>query len=277
MHHKNRHTGSYDFPALIKSCPELSQFAAPNPHGNDSIDFSNPKAVKTLNKALLKHFYKINWDLPEPYLCPPVPSRADYIHSISDLLDDPHQKALILDIGVGANCIYPLIGHREYGWRFVGTDIDPQALAIADRIIKQNGLSESIELRLQKSPETIFEGVVKSDRFDISMCNPPFHASQNEAKTGTLRKLRNLKINTNVLNFGGQGNELWYPGGEVLFIKRMIAESIRVQCKWFTTLVSKEANLPLIYSALDKVKATEVRTIPMSLGHKIGRIIAWTY
>jgi 23S rRNA (adenine1618-N6)-methyltransferase len=277
MHLKNRHKGAYDFPELVKSCPGLAQFVAPNPYGTDSIDFSNPAAVKTLNKALLKHFYNIDWDLPKPYLCPPIPSRADYIHTLSDLLTSHDKKTIILDIGVGANCIYPLIGQREYGWRFVGTDVDPKALKIARGIIQKNGLAEMIELRLQNHPSSIFETVVKDEIFDISMCNPPFHASPNEAKTGTLRKWKNLGIKGTVQNFGGQGNELWYPGGEVLFIKRMIAESVRVQCKWFTTLVSKEASLPLIYSALDKVRATEVRAIPTAQGNKTARIIAWTF
>jgi 23S rRNA (adenine1618-N6)-methyltransferase len=36
-----------------------------------------------------------------------------------------------LDIGIGANCIYPIIGNAEYGWSFVGTDIDEKLLKIA--------------------------------------------------------------------------------------------------------------------------------------------------
>ena len=36
-----------------------------------------------------------------------------------------------LDIGVGANCVYPIIAKKEYGWAFVGVDIDTQALSSA--------------------------------------------------------------------------------------------------------------------------------------------------
>lgn len=273
-HVRNRHQGFYDFKELIKCCPNLAKFVTPNPYGDDSIDFSNPKAVKTLNQAILKLDYIITWDLPEPFLSPPIPSRADYIHTINDL--SPDKKLTILDIGVGANCIYPLIGHREYGWRFVGTDIDPKAIAIANGIIQKNGLSEVIELRLQTSPLRIFEGVVK-EPFDISICNPPFHASPAEAHAGTRRKWKNLGIKSKSLNFGGQNNELWCPGGEVGFITRMIQESIRVPCKWFTALVSKETSLPLIYQALDKTKPSEIKTIPMGQGQKKSRIVAWTY
>lgn len=284
LHPRNRHRGLYDFKQLIKSCPDLAKFVTTNNYGNESIDFANPIAVKTLNKALLKSFYNIIWDIPEHFLCPPIPNRADYIHSIADLLSDSNggivpqgKKISILDIGVGANCIYPLIGHREYGWSFIATDIDPHAISIANGIITQNGLRESIEIRLQKSPSNIFEGILENCIFDVSMCNPPFHASQSEANAGTKRKWKNLHKKTSLLNFGGQSNELWCPGGEVSFIKQIIKESVHVKCNWFTSLVSKEESLPAIYSALDKIKASEVRTINLGQGQKKSRIVAWKF
>lgn len=285
LHPRNRHRNPYDFKQLIKGCPDLAEFVTINSYGNESIDFTNPIAVKTLNKAILKVFYNITWDIPEHFLCPPIPGRADYIHYIADLLGISNKGIIpqgkqvhILDIGVGANCIYPLIGHREYGWSFVGTDIDPLAVSIANGIIKQNDLTEAIEIRLQKSPSNIFKGIlIDHYAFDVSMCNPPFHSTFYEAKTGTERKWKNLKVKTNALNFGGQSNELWCPGGEVAFINRMIEESVHVKCKWFTTLVSKASNLSNIYNALDKVKALEVRTINMGQGQKKSRIVAWTF
>ncbi len=286
LHPKNRHKGHYDFELLIKVCPGLAKFVSLNSFGNLSIDFANPYAVKILNKALLKFFYNVNWDIPEHYLCPPIPGRADYIHYLADLLAISNmgiipqgKQVCVLDIGVGANCIYPLIGHREYGWSFVATDIDPKAIEIANRIITQNGLSEFIEIYLQKSPTNIFKGLFNDIKgtFDISMCNPPFHASPDEAKAGTARKWKNLKIKTKSLNFGGMSNELWCTGGEVSFIERMIGESVNVRCKWFTTLVSKASHLPGIYRALEKVKPLDVRTIEMGQGQKQSRIVAWSF
>src|SRR5690606_24715537 len=111
-----------------------------------SIDFFNPQAVKALNKALLFYYYDIvYWDIPENYLCPPIPGRADYIHYIADLLAD-NNKGIVptgseikcLDIGVGANCIYPIIGVKEYGWSFIGADIDALAIKSAKKIIASN-------------------------------------------------------------------------------------------------------------------------------------------
>ena len=143
LHPRNKHRLRYNFPELIAACPELSAFVAPNPYGDLSVDFKDPNAVKALNRALLQFFYKVDlWDVPEGYLCPPIPGRADYIHTLADLLAADNNGSIplgksikVLDIGVGANCIYPLIGHHEYGWSFVGSDIDHIAVNSAKNIV----------------------------------------------------------------------------------------------------------------------------------------------
>lgn len=264
------------------------------PHGAVSIDFANPEAVKALNRALLTLFYGVKkWDMPPDYLCPPIPGRGDHIHYIADLLAStnggvvPEGKSVrVLDVGVGANCIYPIIGYFEYGWSFVGTDTDPAALSSAEKIVRANPeLVQAVELRLQKSAKNVFRGLVTSaDTFHITICNPPFHASLEEAQEGSRRKWKNLKKGDNrdqkpLLNFGGKSSELWCPGGEIGFIRRMIEESagFSKNCHWFSTLVSKEANLPPIYGALERAKATDYRTLDMAQGQKTSRIVAWTF
>jgi 23S rRNA (adenine1618-N6)-methyltransferase len=298
LHPRSRHRDLYDFKQLMKSCPDLAPFVSPNSHGTDSIDFANTDAVRTLNRAILKHFYGVsNWDIPANYLCPPVPGRVDYIHHVADLLAScngsviPRGKSIrVLDIGVGASCIYPIIGHIEYGWSFLGSDIDPIALASAKRIVQSNDqLSRAIQFRLQASPLNIFRGIVTGgDMFDLSICNPPFHASLNEAREGTRRKWKNLGKETAAgketgkapaQNFGGQEIELCCPGGEAAFVRRMITESSMIpsKCLWFSTLISKASNLPGIYHALKKAGTLNIRTIEMAQGQKKSRIVAWTY
>ncbi|HUX91476.1 MAG TPA: 23S rRNA (adenine(1618)-N(6))-methyltransferase RlmF [Gallionellaceae bacterium] len=297
LHERNRHRGRYDFKQLTLACPDLAQFVSVNKYRDESIDFSNPAAVRSLNRAILRSDYHISgWNIPENYLCPPIPGRADYIHHIADLLGTCNNGAIprgksvrVLDIGVGANCVYPIIGHSEYGWSFLGVDIDPIALASAGKIVQANKqLADAVILRQQITPANIFRGLVKAeDRFDISICNPPFHASLAEAQTGTQRKWKNLgkvsnsKLSTKlpVLNFGGQGGELWCDGGEAAFIGRMIEESTQFphHCRWFSTLVSREINLPGIYRALKSARVISSRTIDMAQGQKKSRIVAWTF
>jgi 23S rRNA (adenine1618-N6)-methyltransferase len=111
--------GPLRLPAADQDHPELGQFVIINPYGKESIDFANPDAVRVFNRALLKAFYGIaHWDIPADYLCPPVPGRADYVHFLADLLASVNDGKIprgsivrVLDIGMGANCVYPLIGH----------------------------------------------------------------------------------------------------------------------------------------------------------------------
>ncbi|WP_327439769.1 23S rRNA (adenine(1618)-N(6))-methyltransferase RlmF [Pseudomonas donghuensis] len=293
LHPRNRHQGRYDFPQLIKSSPELGRFMITNPHGKPSIDFANPEAVRVFNRALLKAQYGIqHWDIPADYLCPPIPGRADYVHVLADLLAQENNGEIprgaqvqALDIGVGANCIYPLLGHSDYRWRFLGSDIDATALAAAGAIVQANGLGKAINLRQQGNHKHILLGLLNSDeRFDLTLCNPPFHASREEATRGSQRKWRALgkadpKRKLPVLNFGGQNNELWCEGGEIRFVSQLVAESASLgqQVLWFTSLVSKASNLPGIQTALKKAGAVEQRVVEMGQGQKQSRMIAWTF
>ena len=292
LHPRNQHKERYDFVALIKSCSELGEFVKPNIHGDDSIDFANPDAVKWLNKAILKHYYGINyWDIPENYLCPPIPGRADYIHHISDLLRTSNygkiptgQKVKCVDIGVGANCVYPIIGIKEYDWSFIGSDVDPISIESAQKIIDSNeNLQSKIELRLQPAKNDVFRNILNEDELiDVTICNPPFHSSLEEATKGTNRKIKNLsdkKPTKTVLNFGGQNAELFCEGGEERFIGTMIRQSrqFRNSCFWFSTLVSKQSSLKSIQEALKKAEVEETITIPMGQGNKTSRIVAWTF
>lgn len=53
-----------------------------------------------------------------------------------------------LDIGCGANCIYPLLGACLNKWHFVGVDITDVAITWAKRNVKANpDLSELIQIR----------------------------------------------------------------------------------------------------------------------------------
>jgi len=292
LHPRNKHRERYDFKLLIGSCPELAKYVKLNAYNDESIDFANPKAVKWLNKALLKQYYGIEyWDIPTGYLCPPIPGRADYIHHIADLLGSSNNgkiptgyKVKCMDIGVGASCVFPIIGNKEYGWSFIGSETDPVALESASKILRNNTfLQNDIELRIQENPKNIFHGIMeRNEPIDVTICNPPFHSSQEEAQEGTLRKLSSLnhkKITTPTLNFGGQNTELWCEGGEERFVRDMIRQSKQFSsnCFWFTTLISKQSHLQSVYEALENVSATEVRTIPMSQGTKTSRIVAWTF
>ncbi len=292
LHPRNKHIERYDFDVLTTTLPTLKEFVRPNQYEDLSIDFSNPNAVKALNSALLKQHYDITfWDIPEGHLCSPIPGRADYIHYIADLLAEHNnneipkgEKTICLDIGVGANCVYPIIGNSEYGWSFIGSDISEVALASAQNIVSNNPqLKGKVDLRLQSNPNSIFRDILKEDEhIAISICNPPFHASAEAALSSNFRKVKNLtgqEIENPELNFGGQHNELWCEGGELKFIKNIIFQSRnhKNNCTWFSSLVSKKDHIRPLKKALKEAEVTSFKVIPMGQGNKVSRIIAWTF
>lgn len=299
LHPRNLHKLGYDFTALANTYQPLTQYVKENTHGNLSIEFADPLAVKALNTALLQQYYNIvDWDIPESALCPPIPGRVDYIHYVAELLGvseakkglaDAQPRITLLDIGTGANGIYPLLACQIYGWQCVGSDINTQSLDNVASVIANNPqLKDAFTLRIQADKHQIFKGIIQEgEYFDVSVCNPPFHASQDEALKSSQLKLNNLaksrgdKTNSasSILNFGGLEDELWCNGGERLFLKKLIKESqaFSTQCRWFTSLVSKIDNVKPSIKLIKKLGATDVREIEMKQGNKITRIVAWTF
>ncbi|MFT4765432.1 MAG: 23S rRNA (adenine1618-N6)-methyltransferase [Oleispira sp.] len=292
LHPRNPHQGRYDLNVLTAVCPELKSHLKLNPKGEQTVNFANEDAVRLLNQALLAQHYQVqHWNIPNGYLCPPIPGRADYIHYAADLLTGKKTNAKVLDIGTGANCIYPIIGSRSYGWKFVASDIDPVAVSAANLIVDSNAvLKNKIKVLQQKNQKSIFTGIIgPHDLFDLTLCNPPFHASLAEANAVTERKTHNLnrhKVKYNGSqaivegrNFGGQKAELWCEGGELAFLKRMINESqnFSEQVMWFTSLVSKSENVKPLKKLLNQIGAKQVKVVSMSQGQKVSRLIAWSF
>lgn len=319
MHTRNLHRNGYPMAALCQAHPALSGYVINAKSGKKSIDFANQDAVKALNAALLIHYYGLKaWDIPNGYLCPPVPGRADYIHGIADVLARANGGVIPkggevkgLDVGIGANAIYPIIGSQSYGWQFVGSDIDAVSVKSAKSIANKNPkLTPLLLVRKQPNKAKIFEGIIQpNEHFTFTMCNPPFHKSAEAAALGSERKAIGLKgnkqkrsgkkprvdiqANTNAhtsakakpdissvkLNFAGTGNELWCEGGELAFIQRMIIESVafKTQVDWFTCLVSKSDHLKPIETSINYYGATKFLKVDMGQGQKQSRFVAWTF
>jgi 23S rRNA (adenine1618-N6)-methyltransferase len=189
-----------------------------------------------------------------------------------------------LDIGTGANLIYPILGSAIYDWGFVGSELNPEAMKSAQKIMNGNpNLQGKIEVRNQPDDAKIFSNILQPNEFfDLTICNPPFHESAQAAQEGSKRKIKNLtgkSVKSAPLNFGGQADELWTAGGELAFIRKMILESsqFKNQVYWFTTLVSKSENLKSIHLQLERVGAFSQKTINMAQGNKQSRFVAWTF
>lgn len=283
MHTRNRYRQPYDLDKLARRVPQLSSFFVTTPDGRISIDFAHADAVRQLNRALLLCDYGLDfWDIAEDSLCPGVPGRLDYVHAIADILGLTIGTVSGLDIGTGSSLIYPILGVREYGWRFVATDIDPVSVRGAEAIVEFNQvLRGRVEVRRQPNPAAILRGIIRpTDHFTFTMCNPPFFASAAEAEASAKTKWTKLgRSGGTSQTFGGRNKELWTEGGEEAFVARMIRESkeYRKQVGWFTTLVSQEAHVAAAKRVLAKAAPTEQRVLQMTTGNKRQRILAWRW
>lgn len=288
LHERSLHRFGYDFIDLVKAYPELEKHLIENEEGFLTIEFSNPTAVHALNAALLSLHYDIkDWIIPEGFLIPPVPSRVDYIHNVADLLAEDNSGTVpkgsnvhMIDIGVGANAIYSLLAQRCYRWQIIGVDINEESIQNAQKIITANKLDKYIKLNHQKNPDFVLKDLFQADQYvDITVCNPPFFSSLEEAQKANERKWNNLKKEQKGFNFGGNAQELWYDGGEIKFLTNYIEDSqiYKKQCLWFTSLVSKEDMLPQLDQALEANGVIERKVIEMSQGQKKSRILCWTY
>ena len=272
----------------------LAPFVRVNEWGNQSLDFADPEAQRALTTALLQVYYSVpRFTLPKGFLCPSIPGRADHLHHAADLLAELNDGAVprgervrALDVGTGASGIYPLLGHAEFGWSFVGSEVEREALDSVIKTIETNpSLGGAIEVRLQPSPAKTLTGVVRpEDRFDLTLCNPPFHSSAREAEEGSRRKWKNLGKGGKpgarpALNFGGRSRELWCAGGETAFVRGIIEESAACARRvlWFTSLLARSEHLPALERALRLVRAVETRTVEMRQGQKTSRLLAWTF
>jgi len=279
MHPKNPFSEKYDFDRLVKDYLPLKQFVFVNNYSTKTIKFGDRNAVKALNTALLKSYYGIIWNIPEDNLCPPIPGRLDYLLHISDLVKKIELH--LLDIGTGANLIYPILASRHFNWKCTASDVNLDSLNNANHLIKTNKKLENIELRYQKLNHSILENVIQpDDYFDVVVCNPPFYKSAEDAHQKNARKVSNLNLTQKeTLNFGGSSNELWFKGGEEAFVKKMIQESeqFKMQVNWFTSLVSNKKHLSTIKKAINKLSISELRIIEMGQGNKISRFVAWRF
>lgn len=282
IHSRNRNKDRYDLKALLDINPDLNTYVKPNTKGEDSIDFSNPIAIKALNKSLLHYYYHIeNWNFSDNNVCPSIPNRADYIHHMADVLMEsnfgtlpPGDNIKCFNIGVGASCVYPILGIAEYNWNFIASDIDENSLTSAQAIVNSNeSLKNKVDCKLQQNPKDFFYGVInKEEKVDLSICNPPIFASLEIAKKSTEKKNATYHISE-------IGQELIYDGGEISFLQQLVKESKKfaTNCYWFSTLVVKQSNQKGMVEFLKELGATQTKVIPMGIGNKSSQIIAWSF
>ena len=268
--------------------------------------------------ALLDTFYGVkHWDVPRGHLCPPAANRANYVHWIEDLLElsrpasasaSAAGPAVVgLDVGVGASCVYPLIGASLNGWRFVGIDVTDVAVASARanaagnpairhlieirdaRTFRDSGTSEAeaandtTQTQTQTQTRTndsraaagslLLPAILEHETFAFCVCNPPFFDSDRAAGA---RRRKNPGS-----DFGGSDAETSFPGGERAFTARLFQDSLalRGRVHWFTTMCGKKETAKHLRRALASrdARVAAVRTTVFRQGKTARWGVAWSF
>jgi 23S rRNA (adenine1618-N6)-methyltransferase len=110
------------------------------------------------------------------------------------------------------------------------------------------------------------------EKFDMTMCNPPFHSSSKEVNEKSSRKWKNLGQDKDTgLNFGGRNNELWYEGGEPRFLNKMMTESkqfAKIMQMVFIVRYHKKPRCPAVINRLIITKRRMLKPLPCRKGRK---------
>ena len=268
-----------------------------------------------LTRGLLHWYFDLTLQhIPEKHLCPPVPNRFFYVHWIQthllpllskesgrfdydsdDSEGDTNDGALALypyglDIGVGANCIYPMLNAKFFRYNMVGTDIDNDALKVAQANVEANHLQGKIKLfqvapsyaqqqasSSPSAPESVGGPVSRAlqtwqssqrpeqreqQRLQFVMTNPPFYDPQEEQTVMTDARVGDGRARTAMTVSEGT-----YPGGEVGFVTDMIADSLRQRND--VELNGSLLSSPLWYSSMLGKKASLVK-LQKLLTHTLG-------
>ncbi|CDU85162.1 methyltransferase, putative [Plasmodium yoelii] len=197
------------------------------------IDAYEEGIQNKINKEITYPNLKNQNDQPKNnFLCPCVPGRANYIHIIADLTiinslenykdnintyiyrnnNDINNTPIllygniikVLDVGVGANCIYPLLGNIVYKWSFIGVDINIDSLKYSYINIILNNKENDILLKYQHDKHKIFLNVIKhSDLYFFTMCNPPYYTLLEEFNKNPFR---NVEANIDEVVYYSENN-----------------------------------------------------------------------
>ncbi|KAI9830598.1 MAG: hypothetical protein M1826_004624 [Phylliscum demangeonii] len=288
-----------DFQVLAHDSPDFAKILK----ANGQLDFSNPKAIQQLTISLLKRDFKLEINLPDDRLCPPVPNRFNYILWLQDLLDttsdryteryDPAREVTGLDM-YGVSSMAHL-GRRHRGKLYLsvtrmraaaevevsryslrGEDIDEKNVQCAQENVSLNKLNARIKV-VQTTAQDALIPIERYglSRIDFCMCNPPFYDSVEEMVSSAQRKQR-----APFSACTGAEVEMVTAGGEVGFVKQMVAESqtLRDRVQWYTSMLGKHRSVATVLQHLQELGARNWAVTAFVQGTKTRRwAVAWSW
>ena len=211
--------------------------------------------VRTAFKALVKRradgapvaylvgrreFYSMEFEVEEGVLIP----RPDTELLVVTALDRIKERSvaeeggdtLVADIGTGTGAIAVAIAHQAPSAKVVAIDVNPQAVALANRNAEKHGVSD----RVYALESDLFSAVKATRRFDLIVSNPPYVTTNELIDLDPTVRDHEPPV---ALDGGPEGTDVidrllaaaperLNEGGELLFeISPMIAERVETLCE----------------------------------------------
>lgn len=160
MHDLNPYKNSKpDFKTLAQKYPELQQCLVHRGDDAATINWAEPLSSRLVSEILLMEDFGLTVKFASDRLCPPLPNRINYLCWLQETFKlcciDSRSGCSVLDIGVGASCIYPLLGNKLFHWSFVGSDIDSDSVLEAREVVINNNLQEHISIVSVANSDTV--------------------------------------------------------------------------------------------------------------------------
>lgn len=242
-----------DWRELQSHNPRLQKFWA-----DGKFDFDNETALAELVQTQLDLYCGLRVQLCKGFLIPRLANRLDYLLWMEKLLGGP---AVGIDVGVGGNCIYPMLGSLV-GLTIAGVDLNSEAIEASQQIAKQ----ASIEIDLFQADGTDLESIVR--QLDpppcFVVCNPPFFAPQED------------RVEKPPRNLVARENELYTPGGELEFSLKMLESSSRTNLRWTSVMLGKKHSVAPLIDRITAQKASHALHV-ISHGRTRRWIVAWSF
>ena len=294
MHAKNlysRRRYAPDFLRLASQYPVLKPHLVVRPEAGRgparktpraTYNFKSWEACRDLAAVLFEHDFGVrSWTVPKPHLVPPLANRLNYLCYVHDLLESDGRdmngsttgsgRIRILDVGCGANLVYPLLAASYFGWASVGCDVNEAALRHAARLRDANPDIAPLMVLRHAAGLHVLED--EEEAFDAIVCNPPFFdRDAGETAGGNPRT-----------EYGGTEAELWCAGGEEAFVVGMIRESTlyRGRHVWFSSMCGKKKTLKDAKAELarldEAVEGVTYRIHTLQQGSTTRWVIAWRW
>lgn len=80
----------------------------------------------------------------------------------------------VCDLGCGTGLLGMLLLQKEPNISVTGLEIQPEAVALAEKAVKENSLQDRFAVRL----EDLRESGLPAGSFDLTVCNPPYYSLQ---------------------------------------------------------------------------------------------------